>query len=634
MKKISTLFVLVFGGLACLAQDSSLYHIFYSNRKAGFVNILRKKNINTIHYMYNDRGRGPDQFFTIETDDQQRLVRFEQSGVEYMKDTVSLRIFRKDSVFCNVRGRDTIRTDFKSLGLGNFAWSGLHEFFFPIYTNAALHGEQPMTYEKVLQRTFRVNKKPVTAILYQVTIKKSTTASFVWLYPDNRLLAQVYPWNDFIEAGKEVLRPELRRIHDSVFNHFLEEKSTALLQKATNCFALFNCNIVDVVNGNLLPNQTLLVSNGKIEAIGDTASVVIPANYKRINASNKYVMPGLWDMHAHTFPGEGIAYLINGITSIRDLGNNLQLPEIKQKTEQGILVGPRIAWMSGFIDYNDEMAGPCGIFINNITEGIEAVRTYHRMGYQSIKLYSSIKPEYVKVLAAEAHRLGMKVHGHVPAFMTAEEAIRDGYDEVNHLNMLVLGYFGTSVDTRTRVRLTLMKERAYEASPGTAYGQRLIELMVQKKTVLDPTSILYGPIQTKAKMNLKDSLEKASVDTLFAWLRVLHQKGIRFVPGTDAGGGNGLSTELKNYAQIGMSNADVLRCATIWSAEYAGLSDVTGSVSVNKTADLIITSNNPLERISALDNIQIVVTNGKLFYVKDLRTAASGSNAGGAAHQH
>lgn len=324
--------------------------------------------------------------------------------------------------------------------------------------------------------------------------------------------------------------------------------------------------------------------------------------------------------YARTYlPGEGINYLTNGITAIRDLGNNLQLPEVKQKSAEGKLLHPRVAWMSGFIDFNDDMAGPCGVFINNVKEGIEAVRLYKSLGYKSIKLYSSIKPAFVKPIAAEAHKLGLIVHGHVPAHMTATEAITDGYDEVNHLNMLVLGYFGKEVDTRTRVRLTLMKERAFEASPNSVYANQLINLMVQKKTVLDPTSILYGPYRMSGNLNRKDRVEKQCTDTLFAWLKILYQKGIKFVPGTDAAGGAGLVNELKNYASIGMSNADVLRSSTLWCAQYAGLAKELGTVEVGKVADLIILGGNPLQRLAELDVIQMVVTNGRLFYTKDLR---------------
>jgi imidazolonepropionase-like amidohydrolase len=617
-----------------LAQDSSQYTIYFSNRNAGFIKINRQaNNVNTIRYMYNDRGRGPDQLFTVVANQQKGIERFEQKGVGYMKDSVSINIFKKDSLYYNIKSKDTVKTNFKSLNLYNFGKSGLWEFFYPIVTDTVIHSSQEYVFDKILEHSFKWDNKTVKGILYNYRSAKSNTLGLVWLKENNQLLAEVSPWNDIIENGKENLRPELRRIYDSVSNSRLEQQSAELFKKSFNKVALFNCNYVDVEKGIFISNKTIFISNGKIEKITDT-SATIPTDYKRINTSNKTVMPGLWDMHAHTYPGEGPAYLANGVTSIRDLGNNLQLPEVKQKSVAGTLAHPRVAWMCGFIDYNDDMAGPCGIFINNMQEGIEAVRMYKKMGYQSVKLYSSIKPEFVKAIAAEAHKLGLRVHGHVPAHMTAAEAIRDGYDEVNHLNMLVLGYFGKEVDTRTRVRLTLMKERAFEASPSGMYAQELIALMKQKNIVLDPTSVLYSSIFQKTNMSSKDSLEKRCTDTLFAWLKVLHQNGIKFVPGTDAAGGNGIVGELKNYAMIGMSNADVLRCGTLWCAQYTGLDKDLGTVEEGKIADLIIVSGNPLERISVLDNIQMVITNGRLFYTKDLRSNGSNAGMNEAVHQH
>jgi imidazolonepropionase-like amidohydrolase len=630
MKFLLIGFILV-SSLLTLAQDSTNYTIYYSNRNAGFIKIKRfKDNSNTVHFMYNDRGRGPDQTFRIVTNQQKGIELLEQNGVQYRKEPVSLKVIKKDSIYYSIKGKDSTKSNFTSLNLYGLAESGLYEFFFPMVNDTLIHGRQGFVIEKILERSFKWNGKKLNAILYNYHPKNSNTLGLVWMNEKNQLLAEVRPWNDIIENGKENLRPELRRINDSVSNSKLEQQSAELLKKSFNKVALFNCNYVDVEKGILISNKTIFIRNGKIEKIADT-SMNIPADYKRINASNKTVMPGLWDMHSHTFPGEGTAYLANGITSIRDLGNNLQLPEVKQKSTEGTLLHPRVAWMCGFIDFKDDMAGPCGVFITNVQEGIEAVRMYKKMGYQSVKLYSSMKPEYVKPIAAEAHKFGMRVHGHVPAHMTAAEAIADGYDEVNHLNMLVLGFFGKEVDTRTMVRLTLMKERAFEASPNSDYANNLINLMLQKKTVLDPTSVLYGPYQQKAIMSKKDSIEKQCTDTLFAWLKVLHQKGIRFLPGTDAAGGNGLVTDLKNYAMIGMSNADVLRCGTLWCAQYTGLDKELGTVEEGKVADLIIVSGNPLERLAVLDNIQMVITNGRFFYTKDLRSYSGGGNA--ALHQ-
>jgi imidazolonepropionase-like amidohydrolase len=627
-KKILS-FLFVFAALQTLAQDSSRYTIYYNTRKAGFIHINRMADgLKTIRYMYNDRGRGPDYQFRIQTNKQGAFTLFELKGIGYMKDSTKSLAFGDGKLFKRVQGKDTSASiNFKTLNLFGYVPNGLFEFFYPVATDTALHGDVNYSFKKLTEYTTVLKGKKLKAELWSYGAKGTEYPELVWLYPNHRLLGQFSTWSSVIETGKESLIPQLRKINDSLYYQNLETNSAKIFQKAIDRFALFNCNVVDVVNGKLIPNQTILVSNGTIEAVGDTASVIIPETYKRINASNKTVMPGMWDMHAHQFPGEGPRNLMNGITSVRDLGNSLDVEIQKTKTEQGKIVGPRVAWMCGFIDFNDDMAGPCGVLINNIEEGKAAIRNYYAKGYKSIKLYSSIKADYIKPLAEEAHRLGMRVHGHVPAFVTAEQAIKNGYDEINHLNMMILGYFGNEIDTRTRVRLTIMKERAYEVSPAGTYGQNLLALMKEKNTVLDPTSVVWIPFAAKANMNRKDSVEKACSDTLIAWLTALYKNGTRLMPGTDAGGSNGYTNELKNYVTAGIPAAEVVRMATVYPAQYCGWGEQLGTVTAGKIADLIIVSGNPLERISVLDNVQIVVSNGKLFYPKDLKVPNANNGA-------
>jgi imidazolonepropionase-like amidohydrolase len=618
--------IILFFQLCCLsgfAQDSSAYTIYYGgNRNAGFIKIVREQNgINNIHYKLNDRGRGADHYYQVQTNANKGINRFILKGINLGAsiDSVNTDITEKDNLFYQVLGKDTTKKDFKSSGLSTyFSTPWMAEFFFPAINDTTIHGEVPVAYYKILDRTIIINNKKQQISLYNLRAINNNWINLVWLRDNHRFFAQFLAWNDVIETGSERLRQEIRRINDSVFYALIEKNSAEKLKKSVDRFALTGCNIVDIERGVLLLKQTILVSHGKIQATGDSVSVKVPSGYTTINATGKTVMPGLWDMHAHYFPLFGNQYLANGITSVRDLGNNLDMKMVQGKINQGKMTGPRLAWLCGFIDMNGDMAGPCGVFIDNLQEGIKAIKTYKRMGYQSIKLYSSLKPEYVKPLAAEAHKLGMPVHGHIPAFMTAAEAIQDGYDEINHLNMLLLGHFGKSVDTRTRIRLSLMRERAYEVSPNSEYARQLITLMKEKKTILDPTSVLYRRITLNDKSTKRDSIEKASADTIFTWLKILHQNGIRFIPGTDAAGGNGLVNELKNYVSVGMSNADALRAGTLWSAQYCKMDKILGTVKKGKMADLIIVLGNPLENLTALDKIEMVVSQGKLFTAKDL----------------
>ena len=150
---LSLIFILAY--FCSIAQDSSHYTIYYSNRNAGFIKINRlTNNINNIHYTFNDRGRGPDQYFTIVTNKNSGIDRFELSGIGYYKDSVSLRVVKKDSLYYTIRSKDSAKTNFKSLNLYSYALSGLYEFFFPVVTDTSTHDVHPYVFEKILDTSF------------------------------------------------------------------------------------------------------------------------------------------------------------------------------------------------------------------------------------------------------------------------------------------------------------------------------------------------------------------------------------------------------------------------------------------------------------------------------------------------
>jgi N-acetylglucosamine-6-phosphate deacetylase len=632
MKKLIITLVTVFFCLQLSAQDSTSYSIYHNIRKSGFLKINRMADgWNNIRYTYRDRGRKVNLNFTVKINSTGAFEQFIVDDIRSSTDTVHSKAFSEGKKFKQINGKDTAVRDFKLLILDRFSNMGLNEFIFPVLADTTLHGEQVNQQQKILEKSFLQNGVTVKAELWGVYLKgtKQVSPSMTWYYPNHRMMAQFNLWGHTINEQAEPLKTQLKKVNDSVFYVQAEKFSGELLSKSINRFALYNCNVVDVEKGVLIKNQTLLVNKGKIEKMGDTLSVKIPAGYNVVNATNKTVMPGLWDMHKHMVPGFGYTDLQNGVTSVRDLGNSVDIEILQQKTKQDLLVGPRIAWMCGFIDNMEELAEPCGILINTLEDGVKAIHHYKKSGYQSIKFYSSLKPELVKPLAAEAHRLGMKVHGHIPAFKTAIEVINDGYDEINHLYQALLGFYGNKFDNRVG-RGQIMSAMAFKISPYGEYGQQLIQLMKERKIVMEPTSLLLTDALPKKIITANDSAVSASVDTVYSWLKVMLQNGIRVMPGTDGNGG-GLIRELKNYVKAGVSNAEALRMATIHAAVYSGWDKQLGTVTKGKLADLIVLDEDPLTSISALEKINMVIANGKLFYIKDLKalSALPGANLSG-----
>ena len=198
--------------------------------------------------------------------------------------------------------------------------------------------------------------------------------------------------------------------------------------------ALVGGTVIDVVRGRALPDYTVLVANGLLTQVGPAAQVKVPKGARVIQAAGKTVLPGFWDMHAHFQQAEwGPAYLAAGVTTVRDCGNEFAyLNAVQQAIDSGQGVGPRIL-KAGLIDGD----GPRALGIvraNTPAEAARQVQRYKAAGFAEIKLYSSVKPDMVRAVCQEAHRLGLPVTGHIPDGMTIGQGVAAGMDQVNHLN--------------------------------------------------------------------------------------------------------------------------------------------------------------------------------------------------------
>jgi imidazolonepropionase-like amidohydrolase len=465
---------------------------------------------------------------------------------------------------------------------------------------------------------------------------------YLWFTTDNRFFGSTSDWSSLIQKGYEKSVDALYGIQKQFENKFYTGLAEQLTQKTAAGIAIKNVTVFNTETGDTSPHQTVLVRGDKIEKLGNTNGVIIPAGYKIINGKGKFLMPGLWDVHCHFSKDQGPLMLAQGVTNIRDMGNGPELLNVRDEINKDSLLGPNVTVISGFIDKAGEMAGPTGALINTHKEGLKAEQDYKNKGYDQIKLYSSIEPGWVKPLADNAHRLGMRVCGHVPAFMTASEAIDAGYDEVTHINMLFLNFFGDTVDTRNMTRLTLPGRLGYGIDIKGPAVQTFIQQLKDKHIVLDPTmsafediftdlpgkvSKKYAPITPYLPAEIKrqtmngsyldaDSLVDTyhkSFENMKKMLKELYSSGITIMAGTDGGI---LQHELEIYSQADIPNADVLRMATYWPAKVLGRYAMLGSITENKLANFILVDGNPLKNLQDIRNVYLTVKEGKFYSPK------------------
>ncbi|MCB2406735.1 amidohydrolase family protein [Hymenobacter lucidus] len=432
----------------------------------------------------------------------------------------------------------------------------------------------------------------------------------------------------------ESLLPELiGRAATHGMRLFTAEAGTKVRPKAA-VLAITGGAVLDVVNGKLLPNSVVVVENGKITKIGAVGKVKVPRGAEVIQAAGQTVVPGLWDMHAHFQQAEwGPAYLAAGVTTVRDCGNEFSyINAIQQAIDSNQGVGPRIL-KAGIIDGDGKR--PLGIVrANTPAEAAQVVQHYKANGFAQIKLYSSLKPEVVQAICAEAHRLGLTVTGHIPDGMTIYQGVAAGMDQVNHLP-----YVGAVLKRNP--------DRSYDLRDTASL--RAFRFLKAHRTVIDPTLGVYEimgrstaddittlePAFAKLPQPLqalfvsmggdpKDAAQfKPQFMSMIQLVKVLYDNGITIVAGTDMGfPGTSIDRELELYVQAGLTPLQALQTATITPARVMSRDKQSGSIEVGKQADLLIVDGNPLEQIQALRRVQLVVKDGQTYDPARLRALA------------
>ncbi len=588
----------------------------------------------TTTFKFNDRGRGPNISEEIHLDASGQLLSFKAIGKSYMgvqvNESFTLSEQKAKWHSTNEQGETIVNTPVAYVNV-----EGSPESLAVLLRAVLNQADQTMallpsgtaSVQELLSTTVKNNEQEKKVKLMALS-GLSLTPNYVWLDEHNQLFAVTYGWMGMTPVGWNIVLEDLQKLQDEADKSFHLKQAKSLTESLADTVLIKNVNVLDVKQGKLLSDQAVLIEAGVIKAVGLNTSDLKATQI--IDGHGKTLMPGLWDMHTHIRLSNGLLQIAAGVTSARDLGNNHDdLVQTIKAFDNGEVIGPHV-YKAGFIDQKSPFASPTGKLAETLEQALEYVDWYAERGYPQIKIYSSITPDWVKSIAERTHQHGMKLSGHIPSFMTTEQAVKDGYDEIQHINMLFLNFLaGKDDDTRTPVRFTLVGEKAGSLDLNSKKVKDFIELLKDQEIVVDPTVTIFhsmfmnkpGEIDPNFAMiadhlptNIRRSflgstLEiseqqipnyRRSAQALLKMVKMLHDAGIQLVAGTDAISGFTLHRELELYVEAGLSNADVLRIATIEAAKVAGQADQTGSVEVGKKADLVLVDGNPLENISAV----------------------------------
>ena len=421
-----------------------------------------------------------------------------------------------------------------------------------------------------------------------------------------------------------------------------DEMAKGISGVRSDSIAVVNGTLIDGTGKPPIPNATVVIENGKIIAAGPRAQIKVPKHAKVIDAAGKFILPGLWDMHAHFEQVEwGPIYLAAGATTVRDCGNELEfITAVRDAIANGRGLGPRIL-AAGVVDGDGPLA--LGVErVNNAAQAKEWVDRYYDLGFQQIKIYSSVKLVNVEAITAEAHRLGMTVTGHIPEGMNAYQGVEAGMDQINHIQY-VADIMRKPVPPNSK-RVDRI-EAAANIDLSSPESQRAIEFLKSHGTVIDPTLVVFesftvGPDRplaslepgvTKVAPELAEQFAGGGVPPEYrdairrqftkyvAIVGALHRAGIPIVAGTDQSvPGHSLYREMELYVEAGFTPTEAIQSATIVPARVMKQDAESGTIEPGKRADLILVEGNPLENIHNIRNVKTVITGGVAYNCAEL----------------
>jgi hypothetical protein len=476
------------------------------------------------------------------------------------------------------------------------------------------------------------------------------TPQFLWATTDPvpRLFAYIFPgylrlieegWQDH---GKALSEQQVRA--EAAALVALQQR---LAHPLPGLALIRNARVFDSEGAVLGEPADVYVFRGRVSAVLPAGSAVQDADHV-VDAGGRVLLPGLFDMHGHLSRWSGGLHVAAGVTTVRDMGSdNATLQEMIGEEGAGTLMMPRIV-PAGFIEGESEHSARGGFVIKDLQGAKDAVDWYALRGYPQVKIYNSFPKEILRDTVAYAHQRGLRVSGHVPAFLRAQDVVDQGFDEIQHINQLLLNFFVTpTTDTRTLERFYLVAEKTAGLDFDSKPVQDFIAQLEARQVVVDPTLTAFDDLRQRpgqlspayaavadhmppdvrrslgvAEFDIPDDATAARYEKSYAkcieLVGRLYRAGVPILAGTDALPGFALHRELELYVQAGLTPAQALQVATWTAAKYAGVQADRGSIAPGKAADLVLLDGDPTRDIGAIRKVAMVLKGDRAYYPSEI----------------
>jgi len=614
------------------AQQTLRYSIVSNGRSAGSeVDTFAAKGQIDSTFEFNDRGRGPKIEAHYIVDSNGSPLRTDITGVDYLKAPVDEHFSLEGGIG---RWKSTSENG-QAAAPGFYVSNNGPAGELALMVSALLKAKgAPLKLfpagearvEKMTDVTVESHGKKMHVTEYGIT-GLAFDPTTVWLDDDQHFFGSPSKWFAFLREGWEDTNDQLFALDRKAQDDRNARLATELASHPKHDVAIQHVRVFDSEQATVREDQTVVIEGDRITAAGPSASVTAPKDAEIIDGSGKTLLPGLFDMHAHAQPGDGILNMASGVTTVRDMGNDIDdLRHLQEQWDTGKTIGPHV-WKSGFIDGHGPFQAPTGLYADTLEEALSAVNRYADLGYVQIKLYSSLNPEFVPGIVKAAHARGLRVSGHIPNGITARQFVEDGADEIQHINFIFLNFLAAKVkDTRTPERFTAVGDYAAKLDLQSKEVNDFIDLLVQHHTTVDVTLATFeGMFRGRPG---KVSPDFAPVlDRLPAQVqRGAYSGGLpvtteNSLAGTDSIAGLMLHRELELEVEAGIPPAKALQIATYNAAKLLKQDKDLGSIAAGKRADLLLVEGDPAEKIGDIRRCRLVMKNGVLFRSADLYRA-------------
>lgn len=644
------------------AATTTKYLIISENAKQIGEQVVERQDdgLTKVRFIYKDNGRGPELTEQFRLGADGTMTEYAVKGNSTFGAVVDEQFGRKDD---HAEWKSTTEQGHKAI-TGPAAYlplNGSFEVASVAITALANNpgGKLPLLPSGTLSQreldkvevSSATGQKQTVRLLAQTGIGFSP--SFYWATSGDkpRLFGVIIPgFASMLEEGWQAAAPTLAARQKSAENQMLTDAATRLQHPLNGLTVVRNARIFDSEKATVGQPSDIYVLRGRITSVQPAGSPVREAD-NVIDAAGRIVLPGLFDLHGHVDRWSGALNMSTGVTSVRDMGNdNKQLQAMLDETAAGKLLAPQVV-PAGFLEGESPFSANNGFVIKDLKEARNAIDWYAERGYPQLKIYNSFPKAILKDTVSYAHSRGMRVSGHIPAGLRAQEALDAGYDEIQHINQVLLNFLvKPDTETRNLNRFVLPAEKVADLDFNSRPVKDFVSYLAKKQISIDPTlatfaflkqrdgdvnepyaaveahmppdvarSFKVGTMKIDGDAQLK-RYEK-SYAKMVQFVGVMYKAGVPIVAGTDDIPGFTLHSELALLVKAGLTPAQALQVATRNGARYTRTSNDRGSITPGKLADIVLVDGDPTKNIEDVRKVSAVITRGFLIYPHEIDAA-------------